>query len=616
MPEQDYASQDLKRRPFRTSIVLISLTTVVASTTFLFLFSNVMLGVTTSLTSSGLSSVLTVFFDTFIWATLLLVLLMGVAVASSNLSLEIESRRRDIGLMKSIGTLMDTIYDHFMAQAVILLLGGIVLGIALGTLLYFLGLLWIAFSLTGVQFVFYFPVLQIAVLVGILLFAGYFAAQKPIYDAVHESPISALNPEIGMKVRRVGYLDTFGLPFKMATKGTGRRMRGTRRTILTLFLSFTLASVLWIGGGVVETTMDAYIVRSMGENIIAIGSPDLLDQYYDAYSLTGTPLNASFSFLESSDIIPSELITELEGESDIVNIESRLVDYTTVSEGAAVIWNPTLEQYERIGGDRADSALIVGIDWQTTVSNWYFEGTEIDEQTEVWLGGGIATTLFEDPLVQSLGVRGTSFDVEAIAFDIGNGGMVAFVPIETLQNLYGVDGGNLLLVQLNRYSEDIFSTIEAIANDYGFSAFNQQEVLNSNLSIIAAYWNLMQPIPIMALIGAFLNLMYYLLISIFSRFRDYVIMRSVGAKPSFIAKTMMAEGIDIGLKAGIPAIFTAIVFSLFFLVPEAAIPTLAYIPISAAIVLGALLLVIALSSIPVYLLFSSKSDLRVSEFAV
>ena len=303
MSEQDYASRDLKRRPFRTTLVLVSLVTAVATTTFLFLFANVMLDVTNTLTSTALGSVLSVFYDTFIWGTLLLVLILGIAVIASDISLELESRRKDIGLMKSIGTLMDTIFDHFMAQAVILLLGGIVLGIATGMILYFISLAWLSFAVSGIEFTFIFPWIQIGFLAAILLFSGYFAAQKPIFDAVHEPPILSLNPEIGMKVRRVGYLDTFGLPFRIATKGTGRRIKGTKRTILTLFLSFSLASVLWIGGGIVETTMDGYVTRSMGENVVAIGNPALLDQYYEAYSLDGTPLNDSFHYLDESDII-------------------------------------------------------------------------------------------------------------------------------------------------------------------------------------------------------------------------------------------------------------------------------------------------------------------------
>ncbi|MHA1576707.1 MAG: FtsX-like permease family protein, partial [Candidatus Thorarchaeota archaeon] len=191
MSEQDYASKDLKRRPFRTTLILVSLTTVIASTTFIFLFSNVLLDVTASLTSSGLTVVFGVFFETFIWSILLLAFVLGIAVVSSNLSLEILSRRRDIGLMKSIGTLMDTIFDHFMAQSMILLVSSIILGIAVGTILYFLGLLWLAFAIPSLQFVFQFPWLQILILAVAFLFVGYFAAQKPIYDTVQESPIAA-----------------------------------------------------------------------------------------------------------------------------------------------------------------------------------------------------------------------------------------------------------------------------------------------------------------------------------------------------------------------------------------------------------------------------------------
>lgn len=616
MSEQDYASQDLKRRPFRTTLVLVSLVTAIATTTFLFLFANVMLDVTNTITSTSMGSVMAVFYDTFIWGTLLLVLFLGVAIISSDLSLELESRRKDIGLMKSIGTLMDTIFDHFMAQAVILLLGGVVLGIAAGTILYFLGLVWASYALAGVEFTFIFPWLQIGFLAAILLFAGYFSAQKPIFDAVHQSPMAALNPEIGTKVRRIGYLDTFGLSFRIATKGTGRRLKGTKRTILSLFLSFSLASILWIGGGIVETTMDAYVIRSMGEDVVAIGNPDLLEQYYAAYSLDGTPLNDSFSYLAAEDIIPSELISEVQGLSGVFQVDSRLVDYTTFSEGSAVIWNPTTEQYERIGGQRAGTLMIVGLDWDNTLSDWYYEGELISENRDAWLGGQVATTMFDDPLVQSLGVKGVSFDVKAIAFDVANGGMMAMLPLSEMMEIWGVSGGNILLVQLSRYSDTTISNLEELANAYGFSIFRQQEVLISNLAIINSIWGLLQPIPLMALVSAFLSLMYYLLISIFGRFRDFVIMRSIGAKPSFIAKAMMAEGIDIGLKAGIPAVLVAMVFSIYFLVPEAAVPSLVYLPLTAILILGVLLLVIILAAIPVYLLFQSRTDLRVSEFAV
>ncbi|MFX1368346.1 MAG: FtsX-like permease family protein [Promethearchaeota archaeon] len=317
MSEQDYASKDLKRRPFRTTLILLSMVSVVAATTFLFLFGNVLLDVTAYVTSSDTASSLGVFLETFIWATLILVLVLGVVVVSSTISMEMITRRKDIGLMKAVGTLMDTLFDHFMAQAVMLLGASVVLGLAIGTIIYLAGLFWLASTLPTLTFTLEFPVLQVVLLAAIYLIAGFFAAQKPIYDTVHESPMDALNPELGNRVRRVGYLDSFGLSFKIATKASGRAIKGSRRTLLSLFLSISLASMLWIGGGIVEATTDAYIIRSMGSDVVAIGDSDLLAQYYTAYSLTGSKLNDSFNFASESYVIPSQLITDLEDLSAV-----------------------------------------------------------------------------------------------------------------------------------------------------------------------------------------------------------------------------------------------------------------------------------------------------------
>jgi hypothetical protein len=374
--------------------------------------------------------------------------------------------------------------------------------------------------------------------------------------------------------------------------------------------------MLWIGGGVVETTTDAYVIRSMGQNVIAIGDSNLLSQYYEAYSLTGTPLNESFSYLEPDDIIPDSLISEISGLSDVEHIEGRLVDYASFQENPAIIWNPVTEEYERIGGDRAASTLVVGIDWENTISDWYFDGAEISESQQVWLGGELAVGYFEDPLVQSLGLQGYSLDVSAIAFDILNGGQMAMLDLEDMKSIWGVDGVNLLLVQVDEVTTSIVSEIESLLVGLEFSVFLQDQVLESNLETISAFWALLQPLPLMALLSAFLSLMNYLLVSVFGRFRDYVIMRSIGAKPSFIAKTMVAEGVGIGLGSGIPAVFAASFFSVYSLVPEAAVPSILYLPLSIAVMLVLLVLVVIIAAVPVYLIFTGGTNLRVSEFAV
>jgi ABC-type antimicrobial peptide transport system permease subunit len=517
--------------------------------------------------------------------------------------------------MKSIGTLLDTIFDFFMAQSVIMLLSSIALGLAFGTILYMAGMIWLSSVVPSLQFTNTFPVIQIAVLALVLVFAGYLSAQKPIYDTVQESPSKALNPDVGSKVQVSGFLDSFGLPFRIATKGTGRRLRGTRRTVLSIFLSFTIASVLWIGGGVVHTTSSTYVTRSMGTNIVAVGSSDMLDSYYESYSLYGEPLNDSFSYLENEDILPDSLVSDITDILGVIQVESRLVVYSDVEAKRVTIFNEETQNYDIIGEDRLGSVVLIGINWDSTISNWYYEGRIPENDGQVWIGGRMSSELFEDPLIQPLEVNGINHEVKAQAFDILNGGMMALMDISLIQSYFGVSGSNLLLVQLDDYDDALISQIDVLAESYGFDIFRQQDLLETNLETISAIWALLNPLAIVTLVSAFLSLMNYLLVSVFGRLRDYIIMRSVGAKPSFLAKVMIAEGLEVGLRAGIPALIVGTLLSIYSLIPEAAVPSLAYLPVTIIAVLATMISVILLASIPTYVFFATRTDLRVSEFS-
>ncbi len=623
MTDQDYASKDLKRRPRKSFLVLLSLSTVIAATTFLFLFSNTLLDVSLFITSSGPLSSLAIFYESFIWAILLLSTVLGLVVVSSTISLEMTSRRRDIALMKSIGTTTDRLYDHFIAQALILLLGGLVIGVAIGTVIHMLGLLWLSSLLVDLSFTFVFPWLQIGVISLIYLIAGYFAAQKPVFDTINESPIKSLNPDVGMKISRSGFFDSFGLYVRIATRATGRRIQGTRRTMLSIFLSIVLASILLIGGGIVETTTNTYLTRAMGSNIIAIGNPDLIDQYYGAYSLNGENVNSSFDFLDSEDILPATLIEDIASRNIVAQYEQRLVDYTSVEELPAIIWiedpvNPEEGYYTSVGGHRTTPTLIVGVDMRNSISDWYYEGTSLTNELDAWIGGQLASDIFDDPLIQKMEVYGVSLNVSRIAFDVLNSGNLAITSYVTMRTALGVDGPNLLLVQLEEYSSFNIQQIKSIVDSSGLNlaVFEQQDLLEQNQVVVASLWALLLPLPVMALVSAFLGLMNYLLVSVFGRFNDYVIMRSIGAKPSFIAKCMITEGVDMGTRAGIPAIIVGTIFSAFLLVPEAALPSILFLPVTIMAMILIMLGVVILAAVPVYLIFSSKSDLRVSEFQI
>lgn len=192
---------------------------------------------------------------------------------------------------------------------------------------------------------------------------------------------------------------------------------------------------------------------------------------------------------------------------------------------------------------------------------------------------------------------------------------MAILSLTKLQEYYSVTGCNLLLVQVDSYDDAVVNRIEDAAQNYGLGIYRQQETLEENLEAIHAIWILLNPLALMALVSAFLALMNYMLVSIFGRLRDYIIMQSIGAKPSFIAKIMIAEGLDVGVRAGIPALIVGTFLSIFSLIPEAAVPTLSYLPFSILALFAAIVAVILLSSIPVYFFFMTRNNVTVSEFS-
>jgi hypothetical protein len=78
---------------------------------------------------------------------------------------------------------------------------------------------------------------------------------------------------------------------------------------------------------------------------------------------------------------------------------------------------------------------------------------------------------------------------------------------------------------------------------------------------------------------------------------------------------MIAEGLEVGLRAGIPALIVATLLSVYSLIPEAAVSSLSYLPVSIIAVLGTMIAVILLASIPTFVFFVTRNDLRVSEFS-
>lgn len=190
MSETAFPINDLLRRRLQTGLTVLSLTTCVASTLFLLLFSGqIGLGIASvsqETLTVGVSNVLSQFlvFVSFLF------FVVGAVIISFIVFLLMAQRTRDYGLMKATGCPNGLVFGYFFTELLFVTLLGCVLGVAVGFAADYLVLNLGIFHVYNQTPNFWFAPL---VFVVFFVFALIFGA-KPMFEAARASPIKALSP--------------------------------------------------------------------------------------------------------------------------------------------------------------------------------------------------------------------------------------------------------------------------------------------------------------------------------------------------------------------------------------------------------------------------------------
>ena len=618
MSETSFPINDLLRRKLQTGLTIASLTLCVALTVYLLLFGE-NIGFEISQVAEGkLTAGFSMVFSQFIFFIALLIVVTGAVIASFMIFVMMSQRTKDIGLMRASGCPNDLIFGYFMTELLIVTFASCFLGVIFGTLANYASIR--LFNSLGFQIlqkpINFWLVLFVFVLFFVLTIIF---GVKPILDVTKIEPAKAISPtyhfglskEPGFKV-----ISKSSFTFKIALRSLFRRKSATIRIILCLATVFTLITVAIAGGIIADQTTKSWVEKAVGRDIILIAHQDMCNQYKSLLSRFHEAGESSqFNYTEEEYLVSENLLNKLNAMSDI-HIDVRLVIEAHVKEIPGVIIDPETATTSSVGDKREGESLIVGVEPENVLGEWFIEGEflETNREREVMIGDSLAQKMFSKPLNQSILFRGINFDVAGVCLDPINNGNVTYTSLKVLQDAIDVSKPNIVMVRVDSANRaeilnQIEKTVEDVKLDSDFMVFELNEVLDANLSFLGHLWSIIMFLPLFSLIAASLCLIGYVVLAIAEQRRELGVLRALGIKPKTVTKIVSEQSFIILLSsfgAGVPI---GIILTLLILVPEPIITSYTVLEIAGWLLIG--LLVMFVSSLYPTIKFARKPILEI-----
>ncbi len=562
MSETAFPVNDLLRRRLQTGLTIASLTTSVASTLFLLLFSGqIGFGIAAAsqeTLTKGTSMVLGQFLA-FVGA---LIFAVGAVIVSFIVFLMMAQRTKDYGLMKATGCPNGLVFGYFMTELLGVTLIGCILGVIVGVSMDYAVINMSAFQAYGKAPNFWFVP---------LVFAAYFAfatvfGAKPILNAARMSPIKAISSVqyYGLaKGTKFKPLSNTALVLRIATRSLFRHKSATVRIVIFLSVVFILLTVSISGGIIANDTSSSWLQKATGQNTIIVANASMATQYTQLLlTFSGGRAKSDFNYSDPNLAISDAVVREIFQIQGVATVDRRLVWHGVIQEVGGYMIDPETLATIQIGDNRQGDSLIVGLDGGNIVSEPYTTGNFLNATSTVQavIGDSVAQTVYSrsgvglaDPLRESLKIQDRQFKISGICIDPVNGGNVTYVPLIQLEEITGLSSPNIVLIKVDSAAD--YAAVKAqIQNELSslspsLSVGDLNDVLNTNDAFLSSLWSVIMFLPAFALAAATLSLISFQMLTIEEQHQEFAVLRATGAKPRIIMIILAVQSLTVLLAS-------------------------------------------------------------------
>ncbi|MDX1797956.1 MAG: FtsX-like permease family protein [Candidatus Lokiarchaeia archaeon] len=465
MSSFDFALKDLYRKKKANYPFLIIIILTVAITEFLIYFTS-SLGLSIFIRPSFLNtyyftSGINLVYKQFNSLIQILLIVLTISIVIGVCTTLIVSKKKDIAIMKSLGTLPRELYSFFLLEVYILFIIGFILGLILGLVIF--GIFALIMFFINFPIVFQFDIFFtlftfISCIIGIFFVSGYairrIGRQKIIRTFSKDIPY---NYNAGKPLKLIPkWLTSIGFNIKIAVVNTLRKKGEFQRYLILFSIIGMLIFTLGIGTMVINFSSREWINKSQNENIVIIGHEDVVYNYSLMYRMFSDPnlliSEANINFTNSQYFFNLSDVQTLENISEIEKIDERIISFYDVEELTGTIITED-DSYITVGQDRTGNIPIIGVNPDNIIQNFEIDGrffTEEDAFFNMTIADGLAQNFFDFPLFQRLELTGLSkvFHIAGVVIDSFYSGWSGYISINESRKLLNLSNDEVNLIML------------------------------------------------------------------------------------------------------------------------------------------------------------------------
>ncbi|UCC18293.1 MAG: ABC transporter permease, partial [Promethearchaeota archaeon] len=468
MSSLDFALKDLFRKwnsnfPFLLIIIL-----TIAFTEFLIYFTS-SLGLNVFVQTSYINNyflsggINLIYRDFNILIQILLIALTVVIVIIITITLVL-SKKRDIAIMKSLGTLPRKLYSFYLLEVYILFLIGFLGGMVTGFIIFviFASILSLFnFQLTFQIDLVYTPIMFFSCIIGIFIITGFvlrkIGKQKITHSFSKDIPYSY---DASKPIKFIPkWLTSIGYNIKIAVVNTLRKKGEFKRYLILFTIIGLLIFTLGLGTITLNLSSREWISKAQNENIVIIGHEDVINNYSLMYRMFSDPSliisDNDINFTNPSYFFNLSVISELYNDSRIEKIDERLINFYDVKEVSGTHITED-GRYIPIGQNREGIIPLIGVNPKNIIQNFEIEGrffNEEDSDQNITIGDGLAYNFFDYAMDQELELTHFSrlFGISGVIIDSFFSGYACYMNINESRKILNLsnDTVNIIMLKLN-----------------------------------------------------------------------------------------------------------------------------------------------------------------------